>query len=160
MRKILSYFVIVLMSFSAMAEHHGAENDDIHAAKKAFEDAYATNDVEKYFSFYADDAKVYFGESARGKIAPYHKMWTALMAAGGGVELNKLTDLKIDVVPSGDVAVATSFIDNRRREPDGTRVTAKAFQTDVWQKIDGKWKIISLHYSEFQRKSDAPSVEP
>ena len=82
------------------------------------------------------------------------------MAAGGGVELNKLTDLKIDVLPSGDVAIATSFIDNRRREPDGTRVTAKAFQTDVWQKIDGKWKIISLHYSEFQRKSDAPSVEP
>ena len=71
------------------------------------------------------------------------------MAAGGGVELNKLTDLQIDVVPSGDVAVVTSFIHNRRREPDGTRVTAKAFQTDVWRKTDGKWKIISLHYSKF-----------
>jgi len=108
---------------------------------------YATNDVEKYFSFYADDAKVYFGGAVRGEVAPYHKMWTALMAAGGGVELNKLTDLQIDVVPSGDVAVATSFIDNRRREPDGTRVTAKAFQTDVWRKIDVQWKIVSLHYS-------------
>ena len=149
MRKVLNCIVILFMPFSAMAEHHGEENTDIHAAKKVFEDAYATNDVEKYFSFYADDAKIYFGGAARGEVAPYHKMWTALMAAGGGVELNKLTDLKIDVVPSGDVAVATSFIDNRRRELDGTRVTAKAFQTDVWQKIDGKWKIISLHYSEF-----------
>ena len=34
-----------------MAEHHGAENADIHTAKTTFEDAYATNDVEKYFSF-------------------------------------------------------------------------------------------------------------
>jgi ketosteroid isomerase-like protein len=149
MRKILNCIGILLMSFSAMAEHHGAENADIQAAKIAFEDAYATNDVEKYFSFYADDAKVYFGGAARGEVAPYHKMWTALIAAGGGIELNKLTDLQIDVVPSGDVAVVTSFIDNRRREPNGTRVTAKAFQTDVWRKIDGKWKIISLHYSEF-----------
>ena len=37
MRKILSCFVIVLMSFSAMAEHHGAENADLYAAIKAFD---------------------------------------------------------------------------------------------------------------------------
>ena len=149
MRKILSCIFILFISLSAIADDHSAKYAEIQAAKIAFEDAYGTNDVEKYFSFYADDAKVYFGGAARGEVAPYQKMWTALMAAGGGVELNKLTDLQIDVVPSGDVAVVTSFIDNRRREPDGTRVTAKAFQTDVWRKTDSKWKIISLHYSEF-----------
>lgn len=149
MRKILSCIFILFISLSALADDHSAKYADIQAAKLAFENAYATNDVDKYFSFYAQDAKVYFGGAARGAVAPYYKMWTALMAAGGGVELNKLTDLQIDVVPSGDIAVATSFIDNRRREPDGTRVTAKAFQTDVWRKIDGEWKITSLHYSEF-----------
>jgi len=50
-------------------------------------------------------------------------------------------------MPGGDVAVATSFIDNRTRSPDGTKSTSRAFETDVWQKIDDKWKIISLHYS-------------
>ena len=104
------------MSLSAIADdHHGAENAEIQAAKIAFEDAYGTNDVEKYFSFYADDAKVYFGGAARGEVAPYQKMWTALMAAGGGVELNKLTDLQIDVVPSGDVAVVTTIKKARRK---------------------------------------------
>ena len=24
----------------------------------------------------------------------------------------------------------------------------EAFETDVWQKVHGEWKIISLHYSE------------
>jgi amidase len=150
MRIILSSLFIVLMSFSAMAEHHvvekGAKNADLHAAIKGFDHAYANNDVEKYFSYYADEATVYFGDG-RVDMAAYHEMWTGLMAAGGGVELNEMSDLQVQVMPSGDVAISTSFIDNRTRAPDGTRSTSRAFETDVWQKIDGKWKIISLHYS-------------
>ena len=61
MQKILSLLAIVFMSFSAIAEHHGDENADLHAAIKAFDHAYANNEVEKYFSFYADDATAYFG---------------------------------------------------------------------------------------------------
>ncbi len=118
MRKILSCFVIELMSFSAMAEHHGAENADLHAAIKAFDHAYANNDVENYFSFYADDATVYFGAAGRENVADYHEMWTGLMEAGGGVELNEMSDLQVQVMPSGDVAIATSFIDNRTRSAD------------------------------------------
>lgn len=146
MRKILSCFVIVLMSFSAMAEQHSAKNADLHAAIKAFDHAYTNNDVENYFNFYADGAMVYFG-GARQDIAAYHEMWTALMAAGGGVELNEMSDLQVQVMPSGDVAISTSFIENRTRSPDGTTATSRAFETDVWQKIDGNWKIISLHHS-------------
>jgi len=26
--------------------------------------------------------------------------------------------------------------------------TVRAFETDVWQKIDAEWKVVSLHYSE------------
>ena len=147
MRKILSLLAIVLMSFSAIAEHHGDENADLHAAIKAFDHAYANNDVEKYFSFYADDATAYFGDG-RVDIAAYHEMWIGLMEAGGGVELNEMSDLQVQVMPGGEFAVATSFIDNRTRSPDGTTSTSKAFGTDVWQRIDGEWKIISLHYSD------------
>ena len=147
MRKILSCLVSLFMSFSAMADHHDADNPELHAAIKAIDQAYANNDVETYFSYYADDATVYFG-NARVDVAAYHKMWIELMAAGGGVELNEMSDLQVQVMPSGDVAIATSFIDNRTRSPDGTTSTSKAFETDVWQKVDGKWKIISLHYSD------------
>jgi ketosteroid isomerase-like protein len=147
MRKILSCFVIILMSFPAMAEHHGEENAALHAAIKSFNHAYATNDVETYFSFYADDATVYFGAAGRENVADYHELWIGLMEAGGGVELNEASDIQVQIMPGGDVAVATSFIDNRTRSPDGTKSTSRAFETDVWQKIDDKWKIISLHYS-------------
>ena len=147
MRKIWSCFVIVLMPFSAMAEQHDAENADLYAAITAFDYAYANNDVEDYFSFYADDATVYVGGDARVDVAAYHEMWTGLMEAGGGVEVNEMSDLKVQVMPGGDVAISTSFIDNRTRAADGTKSTSRAFETDVWQKIDGNWQIISLHYS-------------
>ena len=146
MRSLVSCFVTVLMSACAMAGQPGSENVDLHAAIRAFDRAYANNNVEKYFSLYADNATVYFG-GARQDVAAYHEMWTALMEAGGGVELNEMSDLQVQVMPSGDVAIATSFIDNRTRAPDGTKSSSKAFETDVWQKIDGQWKIISLHHS-------------
>jgi ketosteroid isomerase-like protein len=146
-KKILGGVAIALISLSAMAEHHGSENEDLYAAIKAFDHAYATNDVETYFSFYDDDATVYF-YGARQDITAYHELWTEMMEAGGGVELNEMSDLKVQVMPCGDVAIATSFVDNRTRDPEGATTTVKAFETDVWQKIDGKWKIISLHYSE------------
>ena len=115
MNRILSCFAIVLMSFTAMAQEDTADNADLHAAIKAFDHAYATNDVEGYFSFYADDATVYFGGDARVDVAEYHEMWTGLMAAGGGVELNTMSDLRVQILPGGAAAVSTSFIDNRTR---------------------------------------------
>ena len=91
MKKILAGLAVALITFSAMAGNHDSDSADLHAAIEAFDDAYATNDVETYFSFYADGATVFFF-GARVDVSAYH---------------------------------------------------------DEWQKIDGKWKIISLHYSEF-----------
>ena len=151
MTRILSCLIIALMSFSAMAEHHDSEHADLHNAIKAFDDAYTNNDVETYFSFYADDATVYF-YGARQDVDAYHVEWTAMMEAGGGVEKNEMSDLQVQVMPCGDIAIATSFIDNRTRAPDGAMSDSRAFETDVWQKIDGEWKIISLHYSDLPPK--------
>jgi ketosteroid isomerase-like protein len=107
------------MSFAALAAHHGSAEDEVRAASEAFDRAYATNDVEGYFGFYAEGATVYFS-GARQDLSAYHEEWTAMMEAGGGVT----------------------------RSPEGEVSTVRAFETDVWQKIDGEWKIISLHYSE------------
>ena len=70
------------------------------------------------------------------------------MEAGSGVEKNETSHFQVQVMPSGDVAITMSFIDNRMHNPEGSKTAARVFETDVWQKIDGKWKIISLHYSE------------
>ena len=48
-------------------------------------------------------------------------------------------------------AVLLSFsavADQRSAVEAEVRDAVKAFETDVWQKIDGAWKVASLHYTE------------
>ena len=149
MKKLLTGFVAVLITMSAMAEHHSSAEAEVHAALKAFNVAYATNDVEGYFSHYADDAMVYFF-GARQDMAAYHKEWSAMVDAGGAVQVNRASDIIVQVMPSDEVAVASYFVDNETRSPEGETTVAKAFESEVWQKVEGEWKIVSLHYTELE----------
>ena len=143
--------IIAMMSCSAMAQQTGEEHADLYAAIQAFDRAYATNDTDTYFDYYAESATVFYSGD-RQDLAAYAESWPKFMEAGGGVEKNEMSDLVVQVLPGGDVAVSTAFIDNITRSPDGSKNVIRAFETDVWQKIDGKWKVISLHYTELPAK--------
>jgi ketosteroid isomerase-like protein len=147
MKKLLACLFAGLISISAMAEHHSSAEAEVRAAVEAFNDAYATNNVEGYFGNYTDDAMLYF-YGKRQVVAEYHEEWTALMAAGGGVEKNDMSGLVVQVMPGDKVAVASYFVDNASRSPEGEVSTTKAFESDVWLKVDGKWQIVSLHYTD------------
>ena len=112
----------------------------------AFNQAYERNDLEEYFSYYADDVTQWF-ESGRAGLADYTKSWHELIEGGGGVEKNALSDIRIQVSPGGDAAVATYIVDVVTRQADGKKTKERAFETDVWYKRDGKWKIVHLHYN-------------
>lgn len=119
---------------------------EIEKLEVAFNGAYERNDLEEYFSYYADDVTQFF-ESGRVSLADYKKDWYALIGGGGGVEKNTLSDMKVQVSPSGDSAVATYAVDVVTRQVDGKKTKERAFETDVWFKRDGKWKIAHLHYN-------------
>ena len=89
-----------------------------------------------------------FYGGARQDLAAYAESWPKFIEAGGGVEKNVMSDLQVQVLLCGDVAVVTAFIDNVTRAPDGSKESIRAFETDVWQKVAGKWKVVSLHYTE------------
>jgi len=139
--------IVALMSFSALAEHHEEEHADLYAAIHAFDHAYETNDTYTYFAYYTDDATLFYG-GERQDLAAYAEGWPQFMEAGGGVEKNEMSDLKVQVLAGGNVAVSTAYIDNITRSTDGSKSTVRAFETDVWEKIDGEWKVVSLHFTE------------
>lgn len=149
MNKLMVCIASVLIPLAIMAAPHGEAKDEVRAAAEAFNTAYATNDIEGYFAHYTEDAMLYF-YGARHKVSEYHEEWSAMIKAGGGVEKNEMSDLQIQVMTGGNVAIATYFVDNRSRSAEGDVSAAKAFETDIWQRIDGKWKIVNLHYSELQ----------
>lgn len=147
MNKILTILVAALISFSAVADQHSAAEAEVRDAVKAFNSAYGSNKVEDYFGHFVDDASLYW-YGARQEVSAYHEQWTELVSTGGAVERNDISDIQVRVIPGGNAAVATYFIDYRLREPDGNVSESRGFETDVWQKIDGAWKVVSVHYTE------------
>ena len=147
MKKLLTCVAALLIAIPALAAHQESADTEVNAAVVAFNEAYATNDVDSYFSNYTDDAMLYFF-GARQKVATYRKEWKEMVEAGGAVEKNDISELEVQVMPGDEVAVASYFVHNVTRSPDGETTTARAFESDVWQKIDDQWQIVALHYTE------------
>jgi ketosteroid isomerase-like protein len=145
MKKLTMLIAGALIATTVFADHHEVEAQ-IRAAEEAFNGAYESNDYETYFGFYAEDATLFFyGE--RQDLTDYYDEWKAMIEAGGGVGKYEMSDMRIQVMPGGEVAIATYFIDGSSYTPDGESTALYAFETDVWQKIDGEWKVVSLHYT-------------
>jgi ketosteroid isomerase-like protein len=131
---------------TAAGAAQGATASEIEKLVVAFNQAYERNDLEKYFSYYADDVTQWF-ESGRVSLADYKKDWYGLIQGGGGVEKNAISDLRVQVSPGGDSAVATYALDVVTRQAGGKKTKERAWETDVWFKRDGKWQIVHLHYN-------------
>lgn len=134
-----------LLAFAATLAHAGPKAD-IRRLEQDFNAAYATNDLDKYFGYYSDDAILWFPEG-RTDIPAYKKMWTEFIKSGGGIQAATLSDLHVRLSPQGDAAIASYLLHLATRETDKT-VTVEDFQeTDVWFKLAGTWKVSHLHYS-------------
>jgi len=141
---------MIATTFSLLLAAAGAAQPttagEIEKLVVAFNQAYERNDLERYFSYYADDVTQWF-ESGRAGLPDYKRSWYELIQGGGGIEKNALSDIRVQISPGGDAAVATYVVDVVTRQADGKKTKERAFETDVWYKRDGKWKIVHLHYN-------------
>lgn len=142
----MSPLLVALALVASSPAQSGSTEEEVRNLVIEFNEAYARNDLEKYFSYYADDVTQWF-ESGRAGLADYKKSWYALIEGGGGVEKNDLSDLRVQVSPGGDAAVATYVVDVVTRQVDGSKTKEQAYETDVWYKRDGRWRIVHLHYN-------------
>ncbi len=146
MNYLLMLLLAALLPLSTQGERNAAVEKEIRDKVMEFNRTYAENDLDTYFSFYAEDA-TFMGGSSRMALADYRKMWNELIAGGGGVEKNEITDIQVRVMPGGEVAIVTYFGEFHIRSTEGEVSKETTSETDVWQKRDGAWKIVSLHYT-------------
>jgi ketosteroid isomerase-like protein len=142
-------FAFLLLSFLAVAASTGQEQNveqEIRELVLQFNKDYEENNLEPYFAHYADDLTQWWPEG-RVTLTQYKKQWQELIASGGGVEQNVVSDLRVQVGPSGDTAVASYKVDVVTRTPEGKRNMESAMETDVWFKRNGRWQIVHLHYN-------------
>jgi len=129
---------------SNVAKEIGDLEDKVNAA-------YAANDLPTYFSYYASDFTQWLPDG-RTDLPQYVKMWTDNIKQGGKIEADQISDLHIQVGPSGDTAVASYLLHVKERSPKGEVSDGDYHESDVWFKRDGVWKIVHLHYSAAPKK--------
>jgi ketosteroid isomerase-like protein len=133
---------------------HGATatknvEQEVARLEKDSNDAYAANNLPKYFSYYADDAVLIF-INERTTTADYRKLWTEEVKTKP-LESVKLSDMVVRVI-AADAAIASYQIEVRTHQPGGGVTDERFFETDVWvHKADG-WKLGHVHYSAIPPK--------
>ncbi|MGH9757266.1 MAG: YybH family protein [Candidatus Acidiferrales bacterium] len=148
-------FVALAFASAACAQQAPAQQAAVQQQIRDLEQksnaAYAANDLPLYFSFYAADFTQWL-PSGRTNLEEYKKMWSGFIGGGGRVLQDDISDLQIQVGPSGDTAIASYLLHVKTQSAKG-KVSDEHFQeTDVFFKRDGSWKIVHLHYSPAREK--------
>ena len=144
--KLSTLYSVALLLFGWSALANAGPKADISQLETDFNAAYAANDLGKYFSYYSDDAILWFPEG-RTDIPSYKKEWTDFIKSGGKILACTVSDMHIRFSPQGDAAIASYLLHVKTQATD-KKVTDEVYQeTDVWFKAAGGWKITHVHYS-------------
>jgi ketosteroid isomerase-like protein len=138
--------ICLVVCGAVVSAQQGGPATEIRDLTHAVNTAYAANDLDKYFSYYADDLTQWW-PSGRVSLASYRESWTTFVKSGGRVEAAAVSDLEVQINPSGDTAIATYKLKVRTRSPKGEVREEENQETDVWFRRNGQWQIVHLHYS-------------
>ncbi|MBI1738216.1 MAG: SgcJ/EcaC family oxidoreductase [Acidobacteria bacterium] len=139
--------VAILTSFAACAQEPVAPPDTrpadeaaIRAAATDWVKAAEAKDVEKFLSFYADDATVYPpGAPAMSGAEARRKFWTGVFSLP---EIQaKIKPERIEAAKSGDIAYELGAFEESFKDPKGKPVNISGKYVVVWKKQgNGQWK--------------------
>jgi uncharacterized protein (TIGR02246 family) len=108
--------------------------------------AYEKNDLDTYFKAFAPDLTQWF-PSGRVDLPSYRASWTKTIQSGNRNEKVEVRDLRVQVGPSADTAVATYILRVTFRSAKGEVSTEDNQETDVLFKRNGSWTIVHVNYA-------------
>lgn len=123
-----------------------AAEQEVRAVIADYNAAYGRNDLDAYFKAFAPDLTQWF-PSGRVDKASYQASWTKYIGAGNRLEKVEVRDLRVQVGPSGDAAVATYVLRVTTRTAKGAVSTEDNQETDVLFKRAGAWTIVHVNYA-------------
>jgi len=107
---------------------------------------YAANNLDLYFAVFDPQLTQWWPEG-RVDLKTYETMWRKLGAGGGGTSNAVVTDLRVQVDPAGDAAVATYILEvTPRKDGKPEAAVERNQETDVLFKRRGEWKIVHVNY--------------
>ena len=139
------------LSGQFLSGNTGAILKEIRTLEDTMNDAYARNDLPRYFSYYATDFVQWLPEG-RTDLAKYERDWTDYIAAGNKVQAIEIRQMIVKVDAAEDTAVASYILYVKTKLADGKITEEENQETDIWFKRNGNWKIVALHYSPAAKK--------
>ena len=127
----------------APVDTRAADESAIRAAATDWAKATEANDVEKFLSFYADNATVYPpGAPAASGADARRQFWTAAFALP---DIHaKIATTSVEVAKSSDIAYELGTFDESFKDPKGKPVHIIGKYLVVWKKqANGQWKAFA-----------------
>jgi ketosteroid isomerase-like protein len=154
MRTKVLLAVVVAVGFlllpSGVKTQNNAEKE-VRDLEQEINASYAANDLPTYFAYYSKDFTQWLPEG-RTNLSEYEKMWTDYVKNVARVESVELSDVHVQVGPSGDAAVASYILHVKSRTVKGEITEEDNQESDVLFKRNGVWKVVFLHYSAAPKK--------
>ncbi len=154
MRSLLIGLILLTCPWPATAQPVGtasAAEQEVRAFIATYNAAYGRNDLDAYFRSFAPDLTQWF-PSGRVDLPSYEQSWRKYIGSGNRLEGVEVRDLRVQVGPSGDTAVATYILRVTERTAKGEVSTEDNHETDVLFKREGAWTIVHIHYAPAPKK--------
>jgi len=140
--------LLTLMPALAAAQGGAATTAEAEVRKVIadYNAAYEKNDLDTYFKAFAPDLTQWF-PSGRVDLPSYRASWTKTIQAGNRNEKVEVRDLRVQMSPSADAAVATYILRVTFRSAKGEVSTEDNQETDVLFKRNNAWTIVHVNYA-------------
>lgn len=153
---------LLIVSWFVLGCQLRAESDvaqTIIAMERAALDRWGKGDPQGFFDIMASD-QTYFDPVTEKRIDGQADLKQFIAPFTGKIKIERVEMIGPKVQQSGDIAVLTfNLIDHGAQVGDGPKVTARWNSTEVYQRINGSWRIIHSHWSyvnpERNESSDA-----
>lgn len=130
----------------ARAQGPAAAEAEVRKVIADYNAAYEKNDLDTYFKAFAPDLTQWF-PSGRVDLPTYRADWTKTIQSGAKNEKVEVRDLRVQVSPLADAAIATYILRVTFRSAKGVVSTEDNQETDVLFKRNGAWTIVHVNYA-------------
>lgn len=154
MRSLLIGLILLTSPLPAAAGQASAQasaaEQEVRAFIAGYNAAYGRNDLDAYFPSFAPDLTQWY-PSGRVDLPSYEASWRKYIGAGNRLEGVEVRDLRVQIGPSGDAAVATYLLRVTERSAKGEVSTEDNQETDVLFKRGGRWVIVHVNYAPVRK---------
>ena len=143
-------FLATMSDISCSRAPDDFQPETIIALERGALDRWGKGDPQGFFEIMAQD-QTYFDPLTAKRIDGQDALRKYVAPFAGKIRIERVEMIDPRVQRSGDLAVLTfNLVDHGAQIAGGPKTTARWNSTEVYQRINGSWKIIHSHWSYVQ----------